>query len=221
MRVTNLITDYIVIGFIAVMAIILPFVMFYGSETVLKEVSGMLPETDVWAQAWVIVPTVTGILYVFGMIYNQVTEAIVDRIEGRMWLTRLFGLTKKVRAKKRVEGVLRMGYHYALQRVVVGSTSAYNYLSFRRTIIRVVRNSITAIVIVVLLNIILPSVYARHQQPEFSLVNALIIVGLITVFFAVVRPRYVRLNEGFYHAIIYFNQIIDEPKPPNSNVKDE
>lgn len=119
-------------------------------------------------------------------------------------------MEKILKEEEKIKELVDGGYHAALQKVVFSSQSAYDFLSFRRSIIRIFR----ALAVGLLLSFIL-SVSGEAVKLFHSTSNGLIFYLLLVIhvaLFAFIRYRMIKLQVGYYKAITNFYLSSEEKK---------
>lgn len=200
MKTTNLIIDFIIIGVLSIVAIIGPLLII-NSETF----------DYLWKIKWdnpvLILASGTIIIYILGIIYYQLSDY------GLKIFNKILFLDSIKNAKGEVKKETGYNYHNALQMVVLYSKNSFEYLSYRRTILRIIRALIFSSLVFIILHIFYSMIiYLFFDYPLFfSLRNLLIIMSIILlgVFF---RFTYIKQYNGYFSAIIIFTNLIKENK---------
>ncbi len=146
-----------------------------------------------------LLPLGTITVYVVGVFINKVADTILKV------LARFLRLTKIDKKEDDLGTLLGVSYHEALQRIVRESQSAYDYLSYRRSVIRIFRSLFVLSMFSPTLCVILTLVrLAQGITPSWITVVLFIVLCLVLEEFA--RRQYIKLQLGYYSAIQNFFQ---------------
>ncbi len=126
MKTTNFFIDFIICGVVSCFAI-----------AITGNIAGwnLLNSTlfiDTKNKA-LLLPVVAVLVYVIGIIVNQISDTLLQK------LTKPLKLTQIVISEESFKKELGISYHKTLQNIVKESQSAYEYLSYRRSVIRIIR----------------------------------------------------------------------------------
>ena len=198
MKTTNLFTDFLIIGLIGFLCLLLPYLIIN------PELLDFLIKTEIKNSGLSIaVATIT--IYILGIIFYQLSDS------GLKKLSKTFFLNSISNVKDRVNQEVNIDYHLALQKIVVYSKNSYNYLSYRRTMLRVFRALIFSCFLFVLLHLFYSvSLFIFTDiNLQFSPTNTLILIGvlLLGIF---VRFIYIKQYKGYFSAIINFVKLIND-----------
>jgi hypothetical protein len=199
MNTTNLITDYIISGVLGILAFIVP--LFMIDQNLFKSII----YTEIKNETAITVG-ITIIAYSFGVLYNQLADYLED-----LFLN-LFKIDIVKKSENEVLTKTQLDHHYALQLIVAKSETAYDYISFRRTMIRIVRSVLCLTILIPLLHVIFSIAYRLFSKPlNFSLCNLIVIIVCFLLTFGI---TYVlkKLYKGYYAAITNFALIL-KPTP--------
>lgn len=199
MNTSNLITDYIISGVLGVLAFLVPYLMI--DISLLKTFTSYEIQNET-----VLILILTIFVYSLGVMFNQFADTIEESIY------KLFGIKIVEEAKAKVKSETKLHHHEALQLIVFTSETAYDYISFRRTMIRIVRSFL-------LLTTLLPIVHLGwitifilcDYELVFSTFNLVIIlISMILIYSS--ANILAKLNEGYYSAMINFCKVIEKKK---------
>ena len=199
MNTTNLITDYIISGILGILTCLLPLLMVDHAALNFLFFSEIKNET-------ILAVAVTVIGYAFGVVFNQ----IADYIEDLFYKT--FKITVVQDAEDDLKTKCNFNHHYALQLVVSKSQSAYDYISFRRTMIRIIRSLMCLFILVPILHLMYIIFYRINGHTlHFSLSNLFLL--LICILLVYISYRMLKkIYKGYYAAITNFALIIKEDR---------
>ncbi len=202
MNTTNLIADYLIAGLIGILTIIIPYLLI--NPFFLYQILDNLKENNS------IIIILGLVIYTFGILYNQLS----DIIENKFFKNNFIQINEE-----KVKEKTNLDHHFALQFIVINSESAYNYLSFRRTMVRILRTLLVSFCIFIFLHLIYSTfIHIFIHKLTFSLFNFIIIIFLIT--FAFFTSKIVeKLYTGYYAAIINFVKVIETNK--NYEIKNQ
>lgn len=178
MKTTNIIIDYVIIGFILTVTIL---VYQYITDThfltnYLSNINRI--ETTTFLLA----------LYPIGIIFNQVSDCMIK------FLQIIFKYTHPEKSDK----------YIMLQTIIIKSKEAFEYLSFRRTIIRITRSCVSSGIILVLMYFlyiiiqIISGVILVFSLERFMIILLYICLSIC----AYVQNN--KLERGYYEAIKNF-----------------
>ena len=199
MKSSNLVTDFLVIGLIAFFTFIFPII-----------ITNSTLEIGTWSFAEnissaIVIPLVTIGVYIIGIIFYQFSDWFIDR----HLVKKIFRLQGIDNAENKVRDLAKHSYHEILQRVIIDSKNAFDYLSYRRTIIRITRSLITSSIFIPIVHFLYSSYLFFKVDMKFSMTN-LILMILVSIIFLFMRRVYLKVGKGYYHAILNFNKIIEE-----------
>jgi len=195
MNTTNLITDYIISGFLGLLALLIPWCML--DHSIIVSILNMKIEKET-----IIAIGVVLISYSFGVLYNQIADYIEDKF------LKVFKINTINIAENDLKAKLNFDHHYALQLVVSKSESAYEYISFRRTMIRIIRSLLCLFIFIPSLHLIYSIVfYFTGKSIIFSTCNLLVVITCLFFLFISTKAL-LKLYRGYYSAIINFALIL-------------
>ncbi|RZB31573.1 MAG: hypothetical protein SRB2_04542 [Desulfobacteraceae bacterium Eth-SRB2] len=190
MKTTNLFVDFLIIGVLSFLA--LAGACYFAGIS--KIIEFALTSTKDRA---LLFPIGTVTIYVVGILVNQFADSFLKLLKVP------FGLTAIEEAESNLREEVGVSYHEALQKTVMASQSAYDYLSYRRSVIRVFR-SLTALSVVspfvCLIMVFIGRAFGNIAS--WRTVAAFILVTIIVASFS--RQRLVKLQVGYYEAIVNF-----------------
>jgi hypothetical protein len=195
MNTTNIITDYIISGVLGALTFFIPWFMIDGT---------ILPSflhTEIKKETIIAIAMVL-LAYSFGIIFNQIADYLEDQF------FKLFKITVVDESEKKLKEVLEFDHHYALQFIVAKSETAYEFISFRRTMIRIVRTILCMVIFIPLLHLTYSIIFrVSGHHLIFSLNNFYII--LICLIFVFISSKILKkLYKGYYSAITNFALIL-------------
>ena len=194
MKTTNFFIDFIIIGFIAITCVITP--VYMHDHTILMNILTYKTKDQIH-----LAPLITIAIYILGIIFNQLADFLISMLKKVLKLQKIEEASNNIKVK------LDKSYHECLQNIVYKSQSAYDYLSYRRSIIRIIRALIIASIIIILSHIIISIIYCFITQIQIHLVNSIIMTILIfSIFF--LRTRLIKIHSGYYLAIQNFQMEI-------------
>lgn len=141
-------------------------------------------------------------VYVLGVFANQLADVFLQKTSIIMRLSKI----KEVEQSFSTE--LGVSYHEALQKIVKQSQSAYEYLSYRRSVIRIIR-TLFFITLLSIMIIIVLGIYKHFNSQQISYSNTIIYLSVCFFIFLFLRYRYIKLQIGYYGAIKNFFNNID------------
>jgi len=195
MKTTNLVVDFVIIGFIAVLGILAPFAMVWPQSF----------EVFLTAKAEILLkltPALTVAVYILGVLFNQVA----DRIDG-VWHAAICFLRrpKSLLRWRNEKRELQDSEHRMVQAVVLKSASAYDYLSYRRSLMRVFRALAAASIgsLALYLLLILRIGLIPSEQLDPSGTNLVIVLSLIALWWFSSYTS-LRLESGYLRAARQF-----------------
>ena len=178
MKTTNIIIDYVIIGFILTVTI-LAYQYITDTHFLANYLSNITRiETTIFLLA----------LYPIGIIFNQVSDCMIKVLQI------IFKYTYHEKRDK----------YIMLQTIIIKSKEAFEYLSFRRTIIRIIRSCVSSGIILVLmyfLYIIIQII--SGMLLVFSLERLMIILLYICLSICAYLQNN-KLERGYYKAIENF-----------------
>jgi len=196
MKTSNLITDFLIIGIICVISITMPYFIIYPDK--LKSIINIKFENPT-----LLIALFTIVTYILGILFYQFSDY------GIKFLSRVLVIKEIQNTKKDIEEKLGMGYHNALQMVVIKSKNSFDYLSYRRTIIRVIRAILFSSFLFVFLHLIYSLILCIcGEKLIFSKINTLVIIVVIglNIF---TRFVYIKQYTGYFNAIVIFNKLLN------------
>ena len=196
MKTTNLISDFLIIGFIMSLSFYMPFVIYFNLN--IPQIFMFFKGIDT---ALVIV-LFTGIIYVLGIVFNQISDYMVKILDK-------FLRHSSIKSKEEeMEESLNDKYHNMVQKIVYASQTSFEYLSYRRTIIRIIRSTYIGIIIFLAEYLIICIGGAFMINSVFSLTNLFVIL-IIIIMGIFIRYTYIRVYRGYYDAVYNFIVIIN------------
>jgi hypothetical protein len=186
MKTTNFFIDYLVIGMILLLGFLLPI---YSYD---RSIFDLISTFSTKEKSYII-PLLTISLYISGIIYNQISDVFLSKF------SKVFGLGRIEKAENRLNDEINGGYHAALQKVVITSQSAYDFLSFRRSIIRIFRALTVTLFLSLLISIMVCAISSLSCITELY-----IFWCTYLLLFLFVRYRMIKLEVGYYRAISNF-----------------
>lgn len=198
MRTTNLFIDFLIVGFIGLITITLPFLLFF------KETFRLIIKYDYQNQAAFFFTIATVLIYIIGIVFNQLADILIKK---STWLLRLQDIND---TKNEIEEEFNLdNYHYLIQLIVQNSNSSYNYLSYRRTIIRIIRALLISSIAIIIIHLLAALIFSFIFGSKFSAINLSILLCLVLASF-LLRYIYIRLYKGYFNATRNFAKIIEE-----------
>jgi len=197
MNATNLITDYIIAGVLGILCLLVPYCVIFDYDTVTEKCVTDLHNPTLLAVIF------TAVAYAFGVIFNQIADKLED------WLNYCVNNRKVEQLEENLRNELGIGHHYALQYVVTKSNNGYDFLSFRRTMIRIFRACWCLFFLFPILHVgfsISLSLCWGYGM-KFSMINAIICI-LSWLFAYLLTLGLGKLYTGYYAAMINFVKII-------------
>lgn len=195
MKTANLFIDYLIVGFLSVACFLIPYFMIFRDTSFLHY--------SIEGKGYTIIPILTIAIYIIGLIFNQVFDRLISLLE-KILKTESVAKERNLFPRK-----LSHTYHECLQFIVCNSTNAYDYLSFRRTVIRILRASIGSSIFILILYPIYLIIASINYELEFSIVNTVIIL-LVLCFIIFLRYIYIKTHIGYYKAIINFYKTLKD-----------
>jgi hypothetical protein len=196
MNTTSLITDYIIVGIIGSLIILIPYLMIDSNVfyfIISHEIKNLTILTII----------ITAVIYSFGIIFNQ----IADFIEKKLF--KLFRIDVIDYCKNKIKSEVSFDHHYALQLIVYKSETAYNYISFRRTIIRIIRAFLSLTILLPIFHLFYIVIFLLLGKVLiFSLLNLIILILLSLSSYLIIRLQ-IKLYKGYYDLIINFALVIN------------
>lgn len=194
MKTTNFFIDFVVIGVIAGFCVILPIYMFNHSfyEQILTNAKDKIYLT----------PVLIIIVYIFGIIFNQICDQVIKKM---LFLP----ILKDIQRERDTFKELKKSDHDSVQRIVYESPSAYEYLSYRRSIIRITKALIIFSAIVIIAHPLSYLVGTIYINMVWSFENTVILV-LLTLLLIIMTVTLRKVEVGYFKAIKSFYNIIIE-----------
>lgn len=143
----------------------------------------------------------------FGILFNQFADFFEDKI------LRFFKIKIIIESEKKLKEDLTIDHHDALQLIVYKSPGAYEFLSFRRTMIRIARCFLTATFFLPFIHLIFVLIlrFWCGTDLEFSWRN--LICFLFSFLFSWIMGKLlIKLYRGYYAAMTNFVLVIREEK---------
>ena len=208
MKTTNLFFDYILIGAVWVISFLIP-IGLVDYQLLLS-----IFQSDLLSSA-ASISVVTVAVYVIGVLLDQFANRALDVFEKPFKISAI-SLGKK--AFKKETGV---SYYEALQSVVIYSQRAYEYLSYRRSIIRITRSLFTSSVVILPFVVVVSVITYINKglSKEFTLDVIFLSVLLIVVAF--LRVEIVKLHSGYYNALKNFYVVTEKENKKRRLPNDE
>ena len=201
MKTTNFFIDFIVVGFIGIAALCLPVAMLgngfrvtlvHHADTIIK-----------------LTPILTVATYAYGVLFNQVSDRVDDLLSACVswdWLLVVDRARTGVREKTgRTD-------HDCVQYIVLHSPAAYEYLSFRRSVLRIIRALLTMCLIVLVSHPLSSLVLTLGgHRLSWSGTNASVtaVLAMLTVFMVYTLRK---LGIGYFSSIESFYFSLQEDK---------
>lgn len=195
MKTSNLITDFLIIGIICVISVTVPY--FIINTEKLDYLLNIKFEN-----ATLLITVFTILTYILGILFYQFSDY------GIKFLSSLFKIKEIEDTKDSITKELNIKYHEALQNIVIKSKNSFDYLSYRRTIIRVIRAVFFSSFLFIFLHLVYSIILQLYGvNLVFSKTNILIIGGVLglNIF---TRYVYIKQYTGYFEAIIIFNQLL-------------
>lgn len=193
LKTTNFFIDFIVVGVIGIMAFFLPILMAdYGVLSWLISNSGTIIK---------LTPILTVGTYAFGVLYNQISDRTDDLLAKCIPVPYLRAVED---ARKDLFQNTGYSDHDCIQYIVIQSPPAYEYLSFRRSVLRIIRAMLAMCLAVPLLHFLLVIFFVvRGDRVRWSTEN-LLVIGILLLFgtFCVYTLR--KLAIGYFSAVRSF-----------------
>ena len=189
MKTTNFFIDYLVIG------VILFAGLFYPMQTINPKCLEFIANYSMKDKPYIL-PLITVFVYISGIMFNQISDVFLSKTR------KLFGLGKIYKEEMKLDKIVEGGYHAALQRVIFTSQSAYSFLSFRRSTIRIFRALFVVLLMLIVYFILIIVLNALNISLNGQHNNSLLIIFLALLSF--VRYRMIKLQIGYYKAIENF-----------------
>jgi len=193
MKTTNFFIDFIVVGLIGIAAVCLPVAMLGNGLRV-----SLVNYADIIIK---LTPILTVATYAFGVLFNQVSDRMDDLLSACIpweWLRAVSRARTNLREKTgRTD-------HDCVQYIVLHSPAAYEYLSFRRSVLRIVRALLTMCLVVLVFHPLSAFVLTLGVHSlSWSGTNTIIIVvlALLTVFIVYTLRK---LGVGYFCSIESF-----------------
>lgn len=191
MKTTNLLLDHILVGAIWLGSALIPWLLADPDwlPRILKSAA---------LEKAALLPAVTVLVYICGVAFDQFANRILD------YLARPLGLQAIGSARRAFPDDSGASYHEALQAVVARSQRAYDYLSYRRSVIRIIRSLfVVALLLAPTLTVsALVNLTGWANSPR-PLVNFLGL-GLVILAGAFLRQEIIRLHLGYFSALKNF-----------------
>ena len=199
MKITNFFIDFVVIGVIAGFCIILPIWMF--NPTFCGQII-----TNAKDKIY-LTPVATIVTYILGIIFNQISDQVIKKVS-------FLPILKDIRQERDTFTDLEKSDHDCLQSIVYKSPSAYEYLSYRRSIIRITKALIMFSAIIIIVHPLNSLVAAVYVDMGWSIENTVILV-LLTMLLIIKTITLRKVEVGYFKAIKSFYNIISEQENRN------
>ena len=197
MNTTNLITDYIISGIIGILCLLIPYFMIDNSCLV----TCMTIEVK---NSAIIAIVIVVISYSFGIFFNQ----IADYLEKVFFIVLRNQIVDSSESKMKEE--INVDHHYALQYIVAKSETAYDYISFRRTMIRIIRYLFSLTIIIPVLHIIYSIILKfSGKLLYFSIGNFFTCILIFLIGAIIINKILTKLYKGYYAAITNFYKVMN------------
>ena len=195
MSTTNLLVDYVISGTMGFLTLFLPLVIID-----MKHLTNMLTGSSSVGAIGAIFVTV--LLYALGILFYQFS----DFFKKKLFV--LFGIKSIDEKEIELNKYTEMKYHEALQYIVCKSEKAYDYLSFRRTIIRIMRTILAFGVFTSIMHMLYSAYFSiTSGMLAFSLLNMFFCVGCVFLSAFAIKILII-LEIGYFSAMINFVQVI-------------
>lgn len=197
MKTSNLITDFLIIGIICIVTFTVPYFMI--NIEVLKSLFRYKIENPTF-----LIAILTVFTYIIGILFYQISDY------GIKFFGKILRINEIKIEKDKIKETLDIDYHDALQKIVIKSKNSFDYLSYRRTIIRVIRAIFFSSFIFVILHLLYSIILCLSGfNLVFSMINLLILIAIICLNIFC-RFVYIKQYKGYFSAITIFNQLIKE-----------
>ncbi|MBL7799822.1 MAG: hypothetical protein JNL95_03775 [Chitinophagales bacterium] len=199
MNTTNLITDYLIIGIIGLFLLVCPIFMLI-KPNMLFLLTFDVKNTAFWG---VLLPVVT---FGWGVIFNQIGDKVED------WILSLFSLKNELlNYEEQIKVETNFPHHYVLNFIVIKSETGYDYISFRRTMIRIVRSVVCLLFGLPILHLAFAVVLkvCFKLNIEFSVFNLFLCAASWVCSYFLTRGL-LKLYNGYYAALSNFYLILSE-----------
>lgn len=207
MKTTNFFIDFIVVGLIGIFAVGLPVAMMRENF-----IPAIMAHADVVLK---LTPVLTVAVYAWGVLYNQVSDRVDDILSKCIPLSLLCDVRTE---QKKLEAFAGMSDHDCIQYIVLRSPAAYEYLSFRRSVLRIIRALLSMCLLVPLAHGISILYFGIvGQDLEVSAANS-IILSILCVMAAFMVYTLRKLGIGYFRAVRSFYGFLvkDPPQRPAS-----
>lgn len=197
MNTTNLLTDYIISGILGILCLLIPYLMI--DNNLLLSIL-----TIEIKNGTIIAVFVTVASYSFGVLYNQFAD-IFENIYFK-----IFNFSVISASETKLKNDLGIDHHFALQFIVCKSQTAYDYISFRRTMIRIIRAILSMTILLPIFHVFISIILILYGRIlTFSFQNLIIcLVSFIFSYF--IGNSLIKLYKGYYSAITNFYKAIKE-----------
>lgn len=146
-------------------------------------------------------PILTVGTYAFGVLFNQISDRTDDLLAKCIPVPYLRAVEDA-----RKELIQKTGYsdHDCIQYIVIQSPPAYEYLSFRRSVLRIIRAMLAMCLAVPLLHFALVILFSLHGERMRWSTENLLVIGCLLIFgtFCVYTLR--KLAIGYFSAVRSF-----------------
>ncbi len=196
MKLTNLFIDYIVIGIVAVSVLSFPY-YFVAGKNILELI------TQDTKNKSLILPYITILIYVIGIVFNQLSDLIINKFQRILFLEDI----KKL--KSSFKESIRINYHEGLQLIVCKSRNALDYLSYRRSILRIIRSLVGALIVshVAIMSILLVHIFSPKFEITFT-ASKWTVFGILIILSVVIRSILIKVEKGYYSAVKNFYTVL-------------
>jgi len=197
MKTTNFFIDFIIVGLIGASALF--FLVYMIRDDILLLV---LQNTNSVLQ---LTPILTVVTYIIGVVFNQFSDQLV---KGLLFLPKL----KKIKEEKdQLEKEFGLTDHDYVQEIVYRSPSAYEYLSYRRSIIRIIRSLMVFAILVLVLHPVSSLGALYFSAMKWSPRNAFLL-SLLVILLLLLGLTLRKVEVGYFKAIRSFYSIIQDDK---------
>ena len=200
MKITNFFVDFILLGTILLGTIFM--LIYLYNENLFIGLISLMKTTECIPNIYLI-PFATILTYIIGIFYSQCIDTNLQRFR------KIYRLNEVKVKEDSFSNEFNKTYHQCLQKVILNSQTAYDYLSYRRSIIRIIRTSFfsTFLILVLYPLISLISIIFFKIKMEFSVKNIIIYI-VIMIFAIFLRRRFIKLSIGYYDAITNFYALL-------------
>lgn len=184
MKTTNLFIDFLIIG--ALVYVAFASACYFAGYCELF--NPIVMETK---DKEFILPLATVLTYATGILFNQISDNFLKITKNFLRLTKIDSTENELGEK------LGVSYHEALQKIIKDSQQAYDFLSYRRSIIRIFRTLFTLSLLSPVFCLVLILIDKYYDKPiVFVPVVYFILLSICLEEFS--RRRYIKLQVGYY-----------------------